>query len=159
MLFLPPRPHYTPPPLPPAAKLHLPFSLGLGGPVGSGTQWTPWVSLDDAVRAIEFAIARPEVSGPVNVVAPEPARMNDFTGALARALGRPHLLPLPEPVVRAVFGEMGEETLLASTRAVPAKLTAAGFRFLHPGIDAGVAAALHPAPLPDLPRPPLQGSA
>jgi uncharacterized protein len=156
-----PTPHSLPPsprrllPRPPArhaAKLYWPFYLGGGGPIGSGAQWTSWVTIDDAVRAIEFALKRDDISGPINVVAPGPVRSAEFTGALARALRRPHLLPLPEPVVRGVFGEMGEETLLASQRAVPDRLTAAGFRFAQPDIDAGITAALHPAPVPPLPR-------
>ena len=96
------------------------------------------------MRAIEFAMRRTDVAGPINVVSPQPVSMGEFTGALARALHRPALLPLPEWVVRTVFGEMGEETLLASTRAVPAALTAAGFHFEHGSIDEGLAAALHP---------------
>lgn len=135
-----------------AAKLYWPFLLGAGGPIGSGAQWMSWVTLDDAVRALEFALKAPSLAGPVNVVAPGVARSADFTAALARALHRPHLLPLPEVAVRAVFGQMGEETLLASQRAQPAKLTAAGFRFHHATVDEGVLAALHPGPVPELPR-------
>jgi uncharacterized protein (TIGR01777 family) len=127
-----------------AAKLRLPFSLGLGGVIGSGRQWVSWVALEDAVRAIEYSLRRPEVSGPVNVVAPAPVTMAQFTSALGRALHRPTLLPMPEPAVRALFGQMGEETLLASQRCLPEALTAAGFRFLHADIDAGLEAALHP---------------
>ena len=132
--------------------MHWPFLLGAGGRIGSGAQWMSWVTLDDAVRALEYAIKAPTLAGAVNVVAPGAVRSADFTAALARALHRPHLLPLPEAVVRAVFGQMGEEMLLASQRAQPAKLTAAGFRFHHATVDEGVLAALHPAPVPELPH-------
>jgi len=111
-----------------------------------------WVTLDDAVRAIEYALRAPELAGPVNVAAPGAVRSAEFTATLARVMHRPHLLPLPEGVVRAVFGEMGDETLLASQRAPPAKLTAAGFRFLSPTIEDGVIAALHPVATPEPPR-------
>lgn len=132
--------------------MYYPFYFGGGGPIGSGAQWMSWVTLDDAVRAIEFAMKRPDVSGPINVCAPNPVRSSQFTSALAKAMGRPHLVPMPELAIKTVLGEMGEETLLASQRAVPDKLTAAGFRFLHPDIDSGMTAALHPAPQPPLPK-------
>lgn len=123
-------------------KLRWPFLLGLGGRVGSGRQWVSWVALRDAVRAIEFAIAHEALAGPVNVCSPQPARNADLMAALARALHRPALCPLPEAAVRLVFGEMGEETLLASTRALPAKLSAAGFGFALPDIEAGMEEAV-----------------
>ena len=110
--------------------------------MGSGQQWMSWVSLADAVRAIQFAIQRADLEGPANVCSPAPARNADFARALGGAMGRPAVLPLPAAAVRAVFGEMGEETLLVSQRAVPDKLERAGFRFLHAGIDDAMAAAL-----------------
>lgn len=124
------------------AKLYWPFFFGAGGPVGSGAQWMSWVTIDDAVRAIQHAISTKELSGPVNVCAPSPVTNAEFMRALGGAMGRPALLPMPEAAVRAVFGEMGEETLLVSQRAVPSKLTAAGFRFLHTDIADGMRVAL-----------------
>ena len=123
-------------------KLYWPFFLGGGGPVGSGRQWVSWVALPDAVRAIQFALAHESVRGAVNACAPQPARNADFMGALARAMGRPALVPLPEAAVRLVFGEMGEETLLASTRALPAKLLDAGFNFDFPDVASAMAEAV-----------------
>ncbi len=96
-----------------------------------------WITLADAVRAIEHAIANDALAGPTNACAPEPARNADFAAALGAALHRPALIPLPTFVVKAVFGEMGDETLLASQRAVPTKLLASGFRFLHADIASG----------------------
>lgn len=123
-------------------RLYWPFFLGGGGRVGRGDQWVSWIALADAVRAVTHAIGTPGLSGPVNACAPAPARNADFMAALARAMRRPCAVPLPEAVVRAVFGEMGAETLLASTRAVPAKLLASGFAFDYPDVDQGMAAAL-----------------
>lgn len=122
--------------------MYWPFFFGMGGPIGSGTQYMSWITLDDAVRAIEHAIARPELSGVVNACAPNPVRNSEFVAALASAMGRPAIVPMPEVAVRTLFGEMGEETLLTSQRAVPEKLLASGFRFLHPDIDSGMRAAL-----------------
>ena len=110
-------------------KLYLPFFLGAGGPVGRGSQWMSWVMLPDAVRAIQFALSHEQLAGAVNVCSPQPARNADFVRALASAMRRPAFVPLPEVAVRLLFGEMGEETLLVSQRAVPAKLEAAGFAF------------------------------
>jgi len=123
-------------------KLYWPFFLGGGGPVGSGRQWVSWVALPDAVRAIQFAIAHESVRGAVNACSPEPVRNADFMRALGRAMGRPSLVPLPEAAVRLVFGEMGEETLLASTRALPVKLLAAGFNFDFSGVESAMAEAV-----------------
>ena len=127
------------------ARLHLPFSLGLGGRIGAGTQWVPWIALDDAVRALEHCARDDRVVGAVNVCAPTPCRSSEFTAAVAKCLHRPHLLPLPEFVIRAAFGPMGVETLLVSQRAVPNRLVETGFSFHHADIGDGVEAALHGA--------------
>lgn len=141
-----PRPQLCTPPraaVVPAERLRLPFSLGLGGRIGSGQQWVSWVALDDAVRALLHCVHDTTLAGGVNVCAPGPVRMADFTAALAACLHRPALLPMPEAVVRAVFGQMGEEMLLASQRGVPERLATAGFKFAHEDVAAGVEAALH----------------
>ena len=124
------------------AALYWPFFAGAGGPMGPGGQWLAWISLADAVRAVEAAIARPALEGAVNAVAPQPATADDFAAAWAAALHRPALLRLPAPVLRAVFGEVADELLLASQRAVPEKLARAGFEFQHPGIREACRAAL-----------------
>lgn len=123
-------------------KLLPPFRLGLGGALGSGRQYMSFVSLEDAVRAIEFAIRREDLVGPVNVCSPAPVTNTEFTAALGRALGRPVVFGLPAPLLRTVFGEMASETMLPSLRVVPSRLQAAGFRFSHPDIDAAVRAAV-----------------
>lgn len=110
--------------------------------MGPGTQVVPWVELSDAVRAIEHALATPALSGPVNVVAPEATTNAQLTAALAAALHRPAFLHMPEAAVRLVFGEMGEQLLLASQRVSPAKLEASGFAFKARSIAEGIVAAL-----------------
>jgi uncharacterized protein len=101
-----------------------------------------WLTIDDAVRAIEHAIKTKDLEGPCNACAPNPVQNEEFMAAMGRAMGRPSLLRMPEAAVHAVFGEMGKETLLASQRAVPEKLTASGFRFLHPTIDEAMRSVL-----------------
>ncbi|MBV6521642.1 MAG: Epimerase family protein [Gemmatimonadaceae bacterium] len=116
------------------ARLLLPFKLGAGGRIGTGRQWFSWVALTDAVRAIRFLIEGPTLTGAVNVVSPAAVRNVEFTAALARVLGRPARVHVPESAVRAVFGQMGEEMLLAGQQAIPRRLTAAGFKFELPDI-------------------------
>lgn len=124
------------------ARMLPPFRLGLGGRLGDGRQWMSWVALEDAVRAIRFAVDKPELAGGVNVVAPEPVTNRVFTAELAAALGRPAVFPAPAPLLRLAFGQMAEETLLASQRAVPERLVAAGFRFARPTVRQALDAAL-----------------
>jgi uncharacterized protein (TIGR01777 family) len=118
-----------------------PFRLGLGGRVGSGKQWWSWVSLDDVIGAMLFAL-HGDSQGAVNLVAPAPVRNAEFVKALGKALHRPTIFPLPEFVIRGLMGEMGEELLLTSARAVPEKLQAAGYKFRHADLDGALQAAL-----------------
>ena len=118
------------------------FQLGGGGIIGSGDQFFSWVSLADAVAAIEWILNKPSLKGPVNVCAPEPVTNAQFTASLGARLFRPTLLPFPAAAVKLLFGQMGEEMLLGGQRAVPSKLTKSGFSFAHPSIDNGIAAAL-----------------
>ncbi len=119
-------------------RLLLPLRLGLGGRLGSGRQWVSWIDLEDLVRLALFALARPELSGPVNAVSPSPVRNADLIRALARRLHRPALLPVPAALLRAALGE-GASILLASQRARPRAALAAGFTFLAPSLDRGLA--------------------
>ena len=123
------------------AQLLTPFKLMVGGRVGDGKQWWSWVSLEDAVGAYLFALAQP-LEGPVNVAAPGVVTNREFTKALGRALGHPTVFPLPVPVVRIAFGQMGEEMLLGGQRTAPEQLEQAGFTFAQPDIEAGIRSAL-----------------
>ncbi len=116
-----------------------PFRMGLGGRVGNGRQWMSWASLDDAVRAIEFALDAKTLQGAVNLVCPNPTRQADFARSLGKALRRPALLPLPAFAVKMLFGEMGKALLLASTRVAPNALTDSGFEFTDADLDAYLA--------------------
>ena len=111
------------------------FRLGLGGRVGNGRQYFSWITLEDLVGVIEETLRSSRLAGPVNAVAPGPVTNLEFTRTMARLLRRPALLPLPAPVIKLVWAEMGEALLLASTRVEPARLTAAGYAFRHPDID------------------------
>jgi uncharacterized protein len=118
------------------------FRLGLGGPFGSGAQWMSWTSLYDVVAAILFLLEAPALTGPVNLTAPTPVTNSQFTSALARALHRPALLPVPAFALRLTLGEIADEVLLSSARVYPGKLITAGFRFTHPKVDQALAIAL-----------------
>lgn len=120
----------------------LPFRLGLGGRVGSGKQYWSWVSLDDVVGIILFALHNDNLRGPVNVVSPEPARNEEFVRALGAQIHRPTIFPLPGFVVHTLLGEMGDAALLGSARVEPAKLKAAGYQFRHAKLKDALQAAL-----------------
>ncbi|MEW1836213.1 TIGR01777 family oxidoreductase [Microbacterium sp. NPDC079995] len=116
--------------------------LGLSGPLGSGTQVWPWISLDDEIGAIRHVIDR-RITGPVNLSGPERATANDLGFALARRLNRPYILRAPLWAVRLVLGKDAVEALLANdTHVVPAALLASGFTFRHPTVEDAVAAAV-----------------
>lgn len=118
--------------------------LGLGGPLGGGTQVWPWISLEDEVRAIRHVIDR-RIVGPVNLVAPRPASANDIGRALARRLNRPFLLRVPRFALRFVLSrDAADSLLLADATVVPTVLTGTGFGFEHESVDAAIATALRP---------------
>ena len=114
-------------------RMLLPFRLGVGGRIGSGSQWWSWVSLDDVVAAYLHALEQP-LEGVYNLAAPGLVRNRDFVDALGRALHRPTAFPLPGFAVKLAFGEMGEEMLLGGQRVVPERLTETGFAFAHPDV-------------------------
>jgi len=123
------------------------FRLALGGRLGSGRQFVSWITLRDEVLALARALDDERVAGPVNLVAPQPVRNAELTRALARALGRPAVLAVPEPALRlALGGEMASEVLLASQRAEPEVLTSLGHVFAHPEISAALRAVLDDDP-------------
>ncbi|HUH67451.1 MAG TPA: TIGR01777 family oxidoreductase [Mycobacterium sp.] len=107
------------------------FSVGLGARLGSGRQYMSWISLEDEVRALLFAISQPSLSGPVNMTGPAPVTNAEFTTAFGRAVNRPTPLMLPGFAVRAALGEFADEGLLIGQRAIPSALERAGFQFHH----------------------------
>ncbi|WIM89232.1 TIGR01777 family oxidoreductase [Candidatus Mycobacterium wuenschmannii] len=107
------------------------FSVGLGVRLGSGRQYMSWISLDDTVRALQFALAEPGLSGPVNLTGPAPVTNAEFTAALGRTVGRPTPLMAPAFAVRAALGEFADEALLSGQRVIPGALERAGFEFHH----------------------------
>lgn len=112
--------------------------LGVGGPLGNGRQYWPWITLPDVSAAFAF-LAETDVRGPVNVCAPEQADVNTLTAALARAVHRPAIFRVPAPALRLVLGKIADELLLPSQRMEPAVLKAAGFEWQHPSLDQAAA--------------------
>jgi len=112
-----------------------PFRFGAGGVIGDGRQYWSWVTLNDAVRAILFAIENQSLAGPVNIVSPQPVTNLEFTKALGRVLHRPTVLPMPAFAARLALGEMADELLLSSACVLPAVLTTTGFQFHHPKLE------------------------
>jgi uncharacterized protein (TIGR01777 family) len=120
------------------------FSLGLGARLGSGRQYMPWISLEDEVRAVLFAIGHDEIAGAVNMTGPAPVTNAEFTAAMGRALNRPTPLFVPGFALRTMFGEFAEEGMLGGQRAIPAALERAGFEFHHNTIGEALAYATAP---------------
>ena len=121
--------------------LGLVFRAGLGGRLGSGRQYWPWISVTDEVDAIRHLLTT-DVSGPVNLTGPDPATNADFTHTLGRILGRPTVLAVPRFAIALAMGEFGRSSVLGGQRALPTKLTASGFRFAHADLESALRAAL-----------------
>lgn len=116
------------------SKMLPPFKMGLGGPLGSGGQFMPWIHLDDEISAIRYLIESDDATGPYNLTAPHPVRNRELAQSLGRALGRPAVIPTPKMALRLLFGEMAE-MLLASQRVVPDRLSDSGFTFRFRDVD------------------------
>jgi hypothetical protein len=119
-------------------KMSTPFRLGLGGRIGNGRQWMSWIHLQDLVRLIAFLLPESTVRGVFNAVSPHPVRNAEFTRALAAALHRPAVFPIPAFLLKLLFGEMAQ-VLLASQRAMPDAITRAGFTFDYPEVFGALA--------------------
>jgi uncharacterized protein len=120
-------------------RMALPIKLGVGGRLGSGSQWMSWIALKDVLRIIRFSLTNSAVEGPVNAVAPTPLQNLDFTRVLAKALHRPALFPAPAFALRLALGEMADALLLSSQRVLPSKLERYGYRFAEPNLAAALA--------------------
>lgn len=121
------------------AKMKLPFRLCLGGRLGSGQQWFPWLHLDDLLAMILRLLADDSLSGAFNAVAPKPVRNDEFTRALGRAMRCPTIFPVPALGLKIVFGEMAE-MLLGGQQAIPTRFSQAGFTFAYPELATALAA-------------------
>jgi len=119
-------------------RLLLPFKLGLGGPLGSGRQWMPWIHISDQIALIDFLLKQEQASGPYNACAPNPVRNRELGQALGRELHRPAFMPAPAFVLRLALGELSE-LLLGGQRALPTRLLAAGFSFRFTHLDVALA--------------------
>jgi uncharacterized protein len=116
-------------------RLLTPFRFAVGGRLGSGEQWMSWIALDDCLGAIEHCIHTGSLEGPVNTSSPEPVTNREFTETLGDVLHRPAMLPVPATALRLVFGEMANQTLLASQRMVAGRLKESGFRWRYPRLE------------------------
>jgi uncharacterized protein (TIGR01777 family) len=123
------------------SRMRLLFSTGLGARLGSGRQYMSWITLEDEVRALLFAISHPSLSGPVNLTGPAPVTNAEFTTAFGRAVNRPTPLIMPGFAARAALGEFADEGLLIGQRAIPSALERAGFQFHHNTIGEALAYA------------------
>jgi len=124
------------------AQMLSPFRMGLGGRMGSGRQWWSWITIDDVAGAIQYALNSEALRGTFNTVAPQPVRNAEFTRALGQVLSRPTIFAMPTFVVRLIFGEMGDELLLASQRVDSSKLQSSGYLFRHAELKTGLAELL-----------------
>jgi uncharacterized protein (TIGR01777 family) len=113
------------------ARMLTPAKLGMAGRIGSGRQYWSWVSLEDTIGALCHALTDGSISGPVNIVSPNPVTNAEFMATLGQILRRPACVPLPAFAARWVLGEMAEPLLLASTRVTPLRLEHAGYSFRH----------------------------
>jgi uncharacterized protein (TIGR01777 family) len=124
-------------------RMMLAFRFFAGGKIGSGQQWMSWISLDDVVEILRFALEHGEVRGPINVISPQPMQNAEFTRTLASVMHRPALFPAPAFALRLVLGEMADALLLSSQRVLPQKLEKLGYRFLHSDLSSALAAVLN----------------
>ncbi|WP_417377579.1 TIGR01777 family oxidoreductase [Gimesia sp.] len=117
------------------AQMLTPFKFGVGGKLGSGSQYWSWIALPDVVNAILFCLQHSEIHGPVNFVAPDEVTNLEFTKTLGKVLSRPTCLPVPAWAIKTIFGEMGQELMLCSARVTPQKLQTAGYEFTYPKLE------------------------
>ncbi|HYW97943.1 MAG TPA: TIGR01777 family oxidoreductase [Candidatus Elarobacter sp.] len=123
-------------------KMMLPFRFGAGGRLGSAKQWMSWVTLEDVVAILRFAIENASVRGAINIVSPQPLQNAEFTRVLAKEMHRPALFPAPAFALRLALGEMADALLLSSQRVAPQALEKLGYRFLHPDLNSALSAIL-----------------
>jgi len=123
-------------------KMLTPFKLGLGGPIGSGRQFWPWIGIEDVCGMIDFILGHEEIEGPVNAVGPQEIRCSEFARTLGKVLSRPTFMPLPAFAARLALGEMADSLLLASQRVRPQVLEDHGYAFQRPSLEEAIRSAL-----------------
>jgi hypothetical protein len=123
------------------SKMLLPFRFLVGGPLGTGSQWFPWIHSDDVVGAFVHVLLTPDLDGPINTTAPEPVTMKQFCFALGNVLRRPSWVSFPAPLLRTIMGEMAV-MVLSGQKAVPQKLLASGYNFRHSNVLGALEAVL-----------------
>ena len=121
-------------------RMMTPFRMGVGGRLASGKQWMPWVHVDDVVGLLLLAAQTPEIRGPINAVAPEPAQNAEFVRAFGQAIGRPAFIPVPKTALRLALGEMSQ-ILTASQRVVPRSALSLGYDFEYPELGSALRSA------------------
>ncbi len=124
------------------SKMLMPFTMGVGGPTGSGQQWMSWIHRDDVIGLIQFALEREDLKGALNATAPNPVRNREFMRTLGKALRRPAFLPTPAFAMRLMFGEMADALLLTGQRVLPAAAQRWGYQFKYPDLMSALQAAL-----------------
>lgn len=117
-------------------KMLFPFKMGVGGVVGSGSQFWSWIGLHDLVKILSECVHNEAFCGPVNAVSPHPVTNHEFTKTLGSVLHRPTILPIPRFLARIAMGEMADDLLFTSANVIPVKLQDWGFQFAHPDLDA-----------------------
>jgi len=120
------------------SQLTVPFKFFVGGPIGDGRAWAPWIHLDDEIAAIRFLLAREDLDGAFNLTASQPERMKDLCRTLGKVMKRPSWLPFPAFAARALMGELADELLLVSVRVLPKRLEEAGFEFKYTDLEAAL---------------------
>jgi uncharacterized protein (TIGR01777 family) len=125
------------------AKMLFPFTMGLGGALGSGQQWMSWISLDEIANIVSHIVQHEELTGPINIVSPHPVRNREFTKTLAAVLHRPAFFPAPSFLLNMLFGEMAQELLLASTKVKPHRLLESGYVFQEAELKTAFCHLLH----------------
>ncbi|MFO8026391.1 MAG: TIGR01777 family oxidoreductase [Opitutales bacterium] len=125
------------------AKMLPPFKAGLGGRIGDGKQAMSWIALEDLVRIYVACVEDADMSGPINAVAPKPVSNREFAGTLGKVIGRPTFIPTPVLAIRALFGEMGKETVLSNLAVKPAKLEKQNFEWTYPDLESALSHSLN----------------
>jgi uncharacterized protein len=123
-------------------RMLIPFRMYVGGKLGSGRQWYPWIHRDDVINAVRFVLDDPDIHGPVNMVSPGLVRMEEFAVALGKVLGRPAWFPVPSVILKVLLGEMSG-MILNGREVVPERLQQAGFTFRYPDLPAALHSILH----------------